>query len=191
MASQSRYVAFGSGTVGSVRAVLVCLGTFRLGMLRLGRQLKGGGFMVYKWKIQGVMPVDAQTAGEEIDRLYQSKGRILPEDIVEASKDESAPLHSCFEWDDTVAAHKYRCSQASTIIRLIVAEDMSPSKECDVRAFVHVEDSYNPISVVVNSQDAMESLLKTAMSELFAFRRKYESLSALSPVFDAIEKVSA
>ena len=147
--------------------------------------------MVYKWKIQGVMPVDAQTAGEEIDRLYQSKGRILPEDIVEASKDESAPLHSCFEWDDTVAAHKYRCSQASTIIRLIVAEDMSPSKECDVRAFVHVEDSYNPISVVVNSQDAMESLLKTAMSELFAFRRKYESLSALSPVFDAIEKVSA
>lgn len=41
--------------------------------------------MVYKWKVPGLMPVDAQTAGEEIDRLYQSKGRILPEDIVEAS----------------------------------------------------------------------------------------------------------
>lgn len=145
--------------------------------------------MVYKWKVPGLMPVDAQTAGEEIDRLYQSKGRILPEDIVEASKDESAPLHPCFEWDDTVAAHKYRCSQAASIIRLIVTEDISPTKEYAVRAFVHTEDCYKPTSVVVNSEDAMETLLKTAMSELFAFRRKYESLSALSPVFKAIEAV--
>lgn len=151
--------------------------------------LKGGDFMVYKWKIPGVMPVDAQTAGEEIDRLYQSKGRILPEDVVEASKDESAPLHSCFEWNDTVAAHKYRCGQAASLIRLIVAEDYSASSE-GVRAFVHIQDSYKPISVVVNSQDQMSELLRSALAELSAFRKKYQSLSELSPVFEAIEEVT-
>lgn len=153
--------------------------------------LKGGDFMVYKWKIPGVMPVDAQTAGEEIDRLYQSKGRILPEDIVEASKDESAPLHPCFEWNDTVAAHKYRCGQAAFLIRLIVAEDYSTSSSESVRAFVHIQDSYKPISVVVNSQDQMSELLRSALAELSAFRKKYQSLSELSPVFEAIEEVTA
>lgn len=147
--------------------------------------------MVYKWKIPGVMPVDAQTAGEEIGRLYQSKGRILPEDVVEASKDESAPLHPCFEWNDTVAAHKYRCGQAASLIRLIVAEDYSASSSENVRAFVHTQDSYKPISVVVNSQDQMSELLRSALAELSAFRKKYQSLSELSPVFEAIEEVTA
>lgn len=147
--------------------------------------------MIYKWKIPGVIPVDAQTAGEELQRIYQEKGGLNPSDIVEESRNDSAPLHPCFEWDDEIAAEKYRQTQAMQIVRSIVTIQESDSKKPqEIRAFVHVQESYHPISVVIDSKEQMEELLASALSELKAFQRKYNSLVELSPVFDAIEKVT-
>lgn len=147
--------------------------------------------MVYKWKIPGVIPVDAQTAGEELDRIYNETGRLNPEDIVNESRDDSAPLHPCFEWNDQAAAEKYRQSQAAMIVRSIVTVTESAKGPQEVRAYVHVQSEYHPISVVVNSEDKMDELLRMALSELRSFREKYESLSALRSVFSAIEKITA
>ena len=147
--------------------------------------------MTYQWKIPGIIPVDAQKAGEELDRIYKAKGRLEPSDIVEESRSATAPLHSCFEWDDQKAANKYRESQAMLIVRSIVTVQGGNEGPQQVRAFVHVEQSYKPISVVVNSEKQMAALLETALSELRAFKRKYETLKELSPVFDAIEEVGA
>lgn len=147
--------------------------------------------MVYKWKIQGVVPVDAQTAGEELTRIYEKNGRLDPADVVEESRKESAPLHSCFEWDDQVAAEKYRESQAANIIRLIVSVQETDGVSQEVRSFVHIQKSYEPITVVVNDEEKMEELLRTALAELASFRKKYKSLSQLSPVFEAMDKISA
>ena len=147
--------------------------------------------MTYKWKLPGVIPVDAQTAGDELERIYQERGELNPADIVEESRSEDAPLHPCFEWDDQTAAEKYRESQASLIIRSIVTVADGRNEPQEVRAYVHVENTYRPVSVVVESRDYMEELLKTALLELAAFQRKYNALSSLRPVFEAIEKVSA
>mgnify|MGYP001859559021 CR=1 FL=1 len=147
--------------------------------------------MTYQWKIPGIIPVEAQKAGEELDRIYKKKGRLEPSDIVEESRSATSPLHSCFEWDDQKAADKYRESQAMLIVRSIVTVQESPKGPQQVRAFVHTEQSYKPISVVVNSEKQMSALLETALSELRAFKRKYETLRELSPVFDAIEEVGA
>lgn len=147
--------------------------------------------MTYQWKIPGIIPVDAQKAGEELDRIYTKHGKLEPSDIVEESRNENAPLHPCFEWDDQKAANKYRESQAMLIVRSIVTVQESNGSPQQVRAFVHVEQSYKPISVVVNSEKQMAALLETALSELRAFKRKYETLRELSPVFDAIEEVGA
>lgn len=147
--------------------------------------------MTYQWKIPGIIPVEAQKAGEELDRIYTKHGKLEPSDIVEESRNENAPLHPCFEWDDQKAANKYRESQAMLIVRSIVTVQESNEGPQQVRAFVHVEQSYKPISVVVNSEKQMAALLETALSELKAFKRKYETLKALSPVFDAIEEIGA
>lgn len=147
--------------------------------------------MTYQWKIPGIIPVEAQKAGEELDRIYTKHGKLEPSDIVEESRNENAPLHPCFEWDDQKAANKYRESQAMLIVRSIVTVQESNESPQQVRAFVHVEQSYKPISVVVNSEKQMAALLETALSELKAFKRKYETLKALSPVFDAIEEIGA
>lgn len=144
--------------------------------------------MVYQWKTPGIIPVDAQTAGEELDRIYQRDGVVSPEAVVKDNTDPSAPLHGCFEWDDTKAAHKYRVSQAQHIIRTIVTiPDASPQKE-PVRAFVNVSSDYHPTRVVMENSDMRNELLASALAELKAFQRKYSALSELSGVFDAINK---
>lgn len=147
--------------------------------------------MIYKWKVAGLMPVDAQTAGEELNRIYTKNGALNPADIVDESRPEDAPLHDCFEWRDDVAAEKYREQQAQTIVRAIVAVNEDATKSESVRAFVHVRNTYEPISVVVNDAEKIQEVLQTALRELAAFRRKYETLSELAPVFRAIDELTA
>ena len=147
--------------------------------------------MVYRWKLPGVIPVDAQTAGDELQRIYKERGGLNPADIVDESRDSKAPLHPCFEWDDATAAEKYRQSQAALIVRSIVTVEESANGPQEVRAFVHAQENYHPISVVVNSEEQMEELLRTALDELKAFRRKYSALSQLAAVMEAIKDVVA
>lgn len=144
--------------------------------------------MIYRWKVPGIMPVDAQTAGNELQRIYDRDGVIEPETVVEESENPSAPLHSCFEWDDEKAAHKYRITQAQNIIRAIVVVD--EAKQPETRAFVNVQREYHPVSVVVRNPEKREILLQNALNELRWFERKYNTLQELSAVFSAIKEVT-
>ena len=145
--------------------------------------------MTYQWKVQGIMPVDAQTAGNELQRIYERDGVIEPETVVAESQTPSAPLHSCFEWDDEKAAHKYRITQAQTIIRSIVVV-ADEAKQPETRAFVNVQREYHPVSVVVRNPEKREILLQNALNELRWFERKYHTLQELSNVFAAIKEVT-
>lgn len=148
--------------------------------------------MTYQWKLPGLMPVPAQTAGEELERIYQAHGAIDPAFVVDESRPESAPLHPCFEWDDHIAAEKYRQNQARMVIRSVVTvQETHSGQPVSVRAFVQTETEYKPISVAMSSEEQMEELLGTALQELSAFRRKYAVLSALMPVFSAIDQITA
>ena len=145
--------------------------------------------MVYKWRIPGIVPVDAQTAGEELERIYKRDGIITPEKVLEDNTETGTPLHDCFEWDDTTAAHKYRVKQAKEIIQTIVSvSDYAPQLP-PVRAFVSVSRDFHPIKTVLDDKEMKESLLSCAVSELKAFERKYSTLSELAEVFEAIKSV--
>ena len=147
--------------------------------------------MVYQFKLPGLYPVSAQTAGEELHRIYTDKGQLKPADVVDESRPTSAPLHPCFEWNDEVAAEKYREVQAGNLIRSITVVHETPTYEpVEVRAFVKPLETYAPIEVVVNSEEQMAALLESALAELKAFEKKYATLSQLSPVFEAIKRVS-
>lgn len=144
----------------------------------------------YVWKIEGIYPVDANTAGMELERIYQDTGKLEPKDIVEASKPEKAPLHDCFEWDDEKAAAKYREHQAQKIIQAVAyVQDINEPEP--IRAFVSVQNEYKPISVVLASVDMSSELLANALRELRTFELKYRQLQELMPVFEAIKEVAA
>lgn len=148
--------------------------------------------MIYQFKIPGIYDVDAQTAGEELNRIYEKHGSLTPEDVVAESRDEHAPLHSVFEWDDSIAAERYREQQAGTLIRAVVtvAEDNAGAKQ-EVRAFVNTRVNYQPINVVLATPDMTEFMLSKAMDELMAFRRKYAALSKLRPLIEVIDEMLA
>lgn len=143
--------------------------------------------MVYKWRIPGIVPVDAQTAGEELERIYKRDGIITPEKVLEDNTETGTPLHNCFEWDNTAAAHKYRVKQAKEIIQTIIFVPDSVPQSPPVRAFVSVSKDFHPISVVLDDDSMKESLLSCAVSELKAFQRKYQTLSELAGVFKEID----
>lgn len=144
--------------------------------------------MTYQWKVPGIMPVDAQTAGNELQRIYERDGVIEPGTVVLESESPSAPLHSCFEWDNEKAAHKYRITQAQGIIRAIVSVNET-EKSQETRAFVSVEREYHPVSVVIRNPEKRDILLQNALNELHWFEKKYNSLCELSGVFSAIKEV--
>lgn len=131
----------------------------------------------------------AQVVGEECERL-ESEGRLTPQNLVNDSRSEDAPLHECFEWDDTVAAERWRCAQAAYIIRSIevtVSESFEPT-----RAFVATVSGgsreYKTIGCVLRDHDSREALLDSARRELLSLRRKYSTLHELAEVFAAIDE---
>ena len=145
--------------------------------------------MVYQWKIPGIIPTDAQTAGNELGRIYQKHGELNPADIVDESRPTFAPLHPCFEWDDAKAAEKYREHQAGNIVRNITVVCDTQEEPQNVRAFVRVQSTYQPINIVLEDVDKTQELLQSALRELKAFRDKYKTLVSLAPVMSAIEQV--
>ena len=58
----------------------------------------------------------------EIKALEDRRGRLTPEQVVEAARDENSALHDCFEWDDSTAAEKYRIEQARDLLKRVKIE---------------------------------------------------------------------
>jgi len=144
----------------------------------------------YEWKVNGVMNVSAQVAGETLEEIYNRTGDIKAETIVNESRSEDAPLHSCFEWNDETAAEEYRKSQANNLKRLLVTTIENEGKEISVRAVVTVNGQTSPIERVLKTKDMRESLIAMAKKELANFKNKYKVLEELAPIFEAIEKIT-
>lgn len=55
---------------------------------------------------------------DELRRLHDTNGgKLTPEVVVKAATPARSPLHTRFEWDNTVAGHKFRLLQAADLIR--------------------------------------------------------------------------
>ena len=147
------------------------------------------------WKIKGIFKADAEKVHEEILSIGDTA---TPQQIVEYAKNENSELHKCFIWDDTIAAQKYRETQAREIVRSIVyiKDPVEPGKpKTTIRAIVSTNEkcgSYAPIQRIVRDEDSYGRLLEAAIRELNAFRKKYAVLSGdLDGLFAEIEKITA
>lgn len=126
----------------------------------------------------------ARLAGEALEELAAA-GRLDNETIV-ASAPGDERLRGHFTWDDAVAAHRYRLTEADYLLRSIAVEfastDGDEAEPVRVRAF-HVVDlapengpaarSWVPVEVVVGRRDLAEQVIDAARRELAAFERKY------------------
>ncbi len=150
--------------------------------------------MIYQWKSGSHIGIDAQAAGEEMEKLRTLyNGRLEPQMVVDAAKDESSPLHDHFEWNDTKAAAAYRNGQAGHLIRCITVEiDNGSGEVAPVRAFVSVkrdEDrSYTSVQHALSDSELRAQVLASAWAELEAWRRRHAELIELAKVFAVIDQ---
>jgi len=146
--------------------------------------------MTYKWSVP-VYPVDARTAGTELEKIAESRGSLKPSYVVEESRGAGAALHRCFEWNDERAADKYRIRQAQDLIRNLVAVKIGKVEAPQpVRAFISIrqDNEYVPVMQALNTPVLRERMLDSAMKELESFRVKYAAVDALSELMAGIDR---
>lgn len=148
--------------------------------------------MVYEWKTASYIKADANVAGKQCEELEKTVG-LTAKNLLDANRAENAPLHSEFEWNDGIAAEKYRENQARHIIACLCvrAETTSGEQSEPVRAFLKTtpESEYQFLNVILQSADSHVAMLSMALRELEVFRKKYKMLSELKPLFDVLEDI--
>lgn len=140
-----------------------------------------------EWKIKGLYKADAETVYKEITALGES---FSPADIVEAARNESSELHKCFEWDDSIAAEKYREHQARMVIaQLVVRTETTDNTPVSVRVIssANAMNSYMPTKMLIRSEPEYADLLERAKRELRAFQQKYITVVELQDIFAMID----
>lgn len=152
--------------------------------------------MIYKWGSRSYS-VDAQLVGETVERLTQRNGGVCPPGaLVDEARPDDSPLHPMFEWDDEHAAESWRRQQARLVInniRVVIEES-----ESQPPAFHHVKvvdsegqvrEGYADTFTVVSNNDMHRQVLAEAKAQLRGFRRRYESLSELAPVWRVLDPI--
>lgn len=151
--------------------------------------------MVYSWKSYGYS-VSADVVGKEFEKIEKQYGKLTSDLVLQSAEDENSPIHECFEWDDAVAGHKYRLSQATTLILNLAVEPDKPKKVEKIRAYYNVSDNTKK-GTFINAKSAFENpdtrdiVLKRALREFRAFQEKYKNLTEFSQVFKIFDELSA
>jgi len=149
--------------------------------------------MIYQWKPEARIKIDAQAAGAEMERLRViHNGRLEAAMLVDAARNEENPLHDHFEWDDTKAAEAHRSEQARYLIRSIVVQVDSQISAEPVRAFVSVkrdEDrSFTSFAHALSDAELRAQVLADAMRELVAWRKRHAELTELANIFALVDQ---
>ena len=141
--------------------------------------------MTVTWRVAGIYKADAQKVAEEI-----GVEKITPEEVLEKARDKNSELHKCFEWNDSIAAEKYRLQQAGNVIRMLVYESEKKDVE-PVRLYSLTTEqrTYQPTKSFLVQEDEYQGLLRRALAELEAFKKKYHTLTELEGIFEAMEAI--
>lgn len=129
---------------------------------------------------------DPNKAYEEISSLKE----ITPQNVVDLARNENSVIHNDFEWNDTVAGEKYRNIQARQMIQnfAIVREDKEaePVRALQISTTVN---EYKPVEIILRNDGEYQSLLKRALGDLEAFKHRYQTLTELEPIFEAMKEL--
>jgi hypothetical protein len=122
------------------------------------------------------------TLHEQLTAVRDEFGTLTPELVVDVARDPEHPLHSRFEWDDSVAAEKWRIEQAGQLLR-VVKLPVDPDRPRDLRAFIAVKGQDSHRSEYVPTEEALADdftrrLVLTAMErEWKALKRRYQHMA--------------
>ena len=134
--------------------------------------------------------VEAQTVGEELDRIRDKHEGLTPQTVVDESTPSDAPLHPCFTWDDAIAANEHRKAEARSIVRSVRVT--YPDKEETEPAFVHIQRIETGDGEPVEGGYYERARTVASNFSLFenAWRSAQQRLAAASSALEELEKLA-
>lgn len=148
----------------------------------------------YRFATGAVHKVSAQSVGEVCEQLEKSEGGLSPQALLDASRNPDAPLHDEFDWDDTVAAKKWRLEQARLLIahvRIVRSDDEQERQDYKERGFVSTpgrQSVYVSMDTALHRDDYRKHLLEQARRDSETFIAKYRRIEQLAAVVTAMEE---
>lgn len=133
----------------------------------------------------------------ELTAIRDEHGQLTPALVVDAARNPEHPLHSRFEWDDTLAAEQWRLEQAGQLLR-IVKLPPEEGRPRDLRAFVAIKgkdshrSDYVPTEVALSDPLSRDIVLRAMKREWQTFRRRYDHMVEFAAfIIHDIEKETA
>lgn len=122
---------------------------------------------------------------DQLQAVYDQRGALTPNVLVDEARDPNHPLHARFEWDDSVAGERWRKHQAHELIQSVRITYRAPSGEKrDVRAFHAVRGekghAYEPVEKVVRDDIMTKIVMQDMQREWKALKRRYEQFEEFS-----------
>ena len=126
---------------------------------------------------------------EEINKLTAEKV------LLKAANEKSA-LHDLFEWDNTIAAERYRLQQARILINevKIIVDTQEYYAFENVNIVVNKETNetarvYCARDRIMKDTDLREQIIQRAYNNILYWKRKYECYAEFKVIVDAIKSV--
>ena len=142
-----------------------------------------------------------QKYGECLNKLSEKhNGRLKPQYVVDEARSSSSPLHDYFDWDDSVAAEKYRIYQARNLINHITVEISYDNEKQDVKGWFSVNSTpnderlnkvYVTVDRVINEPELRNQILISAIQEADYWKEKYQQYTEFSSICKAIALVKS
>lgn len=110
---------------------------------------------------------------------------ITPEQVLDAARSEKSIMHQFFEWNDSVAAEKYRKIQAQQLILKIayVKDDEDTQPKRYYHNISYSTREYHPVEYVFQHEDAYSLLKKRAIDYLRNAEKKFAEIKELESVW--------
>lgn len=131
-------------------------------------------------RLKAAAQANPQVIGEALAKIADEKnGELTPQAVLDAARIKTSPLNPHFEWNDSVAAEKYRLDQARNLIRIVRVED-DTAEDGTSPAYISINDgdgrAYRALDTVKRSVDLQIALLKQARRDLEAWEKRYRDL---------------
>lgn len=116
---------------------------------------------------------------DQLQAVYEQHSRLTPALVVDAARPKDHPLHSRFEWNNTIAGEAYRRQQAHDLIQSVrIVHDREDKEPLSVRAFHAVRDdvghAFRPTEDILDDPLLTKMLLADMKREWTTLRARYE-----------------
>lgn len=128
--------------------------------------------------------------------MEANNGFINAEIVAAAAEDSSSSLHDAFEWDDDVAAHQYRLTQARKILRslrVVIEVEEAEEEEFELGRFIidagPKEMPYVRADIVAGNAALHQEAIERATRALKGIRDRYKEIHELDHIWSAISAI--